>query len=73
MSSPVFTRFFGKTCNLVMYILTELLQIGRSAVQEVDTHGDGAHIEVLLLYHLVGFDNLRYIDHTFEISLLIIN
>ena len=28
---------------------------------------DGAHIEVFLLYHLIGFDNLRYIDHTFKI------
>ena len=46
-----------------MNVLTELIEIGRCAIQKVDTHGDGTHIEILLLYHLIGFDNLRYIDH----------
>lgn len=34
------------------------------AVQwQSDDPTGGTHIEILLLYHLIGFDNLRYIDH----------
>ena len=56
-------QVLGKTGYLVIDVFTELVEIGSGTIQEVDTHGDGAHVEVLLLNHLVGFYYLRYIDH----------
>ena len=56
-------KVLGETCYLVVDVLAERRKTVAHTIHETDAHGDGAHVEVLLLYHLVGFDNLIDIYH----------
>ena len=60
-----------QTCDLIVDILAGLCHIVGGTIQKADTHGDGAHVEILLLDHFIGFDYLAYVDHCIN-NLLII-
>ena len=61
---PGLHQILGQACHLIIYILTENIQITVGAVQQVNTHGNGTHVQIFLLYHLIGFENLGYINHS---------
>ena len=67
MSSPVFTagghQMLGLFADLVIDVLTENVEVGVGTIEQVYAHGYCAHVQVFLLYHFVGFENLVYVNH----------
>ena len=54
----------GRGGDLVIDLLIERVQAAAAAVQQADAHGDGAHIQLLMLDHIVGLNDLEHIQHT---------
>ena len=54
---------FRETRYLVVYVVTELVEIAVGTVEQIDAHSDGAHVKVLTLYHLIGLKDLKNIYH----------
>ena len=59
-----FYQIFSKAGHLIIYILTENIQITVGTVQQVYSHSNGTYIQIFFLYHLIGFENLGYINHS---------
>ena len=56
--------------DLVVDVLADLVDAVGCAIQQADAHGDGAHVELLLLDHLVGLVDLHDIQHGFSLRLV---
>ena len=56
--------------DLLIYFLIQCIQVRIDTVQKADTHGDGTHIQILLLDHFICLVYLKNIDH-FIFSLMI--
>ena len=63
-------EILGIRGDLVVDVLADLVDAVGGAVQQADAHGDGAHVELLLLDHLVGLVDLHDIQHGFSLRLL---
>ena len=64
-------KILGETRYLVVDIVAEGMEVVADAVHKAYAHSDGAHVEVLLLYHFVGFDNLVDVNHTASVCMLL--
>ena len=56
-------QIFGVAGDFVVHPRTGLVDIAIAAVEQRNTHGDGTHIQVFVLKHGDGFENIAYIDH----------
>lgn len=64
---------FGIAANFVVDLRAGLINIGIDAVEKRNAHRDGAHIEVLVIDHIYGFQNIMCIDHSFIPGLSVID
>ena len=60
----------GLCGDLFVYFLIQCIQVRIDTVQKADPHGDGTHIQILLLDHFICLVYLKNIDH-FIFSLMI--
>ena len=58
-----FYKVAGDSDNLLRNPFTGFLHTGACTVQKADSYCDGAHVKVVVLYHVVGLDDLMYIYH----------
>ena len=56
--------------DFVVDVVADFVDAVGRAVQQADAHGDGAHVELLLLDHLVGLVDLHDIQHGFSLRLV---
>ena len=49
--------------NLAVNVVAQLIYIIAHTVEQADAHGDGTHIELFLLDHLIGLMDLHNVDH----------
>ena len=61
-------KILGKFSNLAVDIVAGLLHACICTIEQTYAHGDGTHVKVLLLNHLVGLNDLCYIYHVFPYS-----
>ena len=58
-------QIFGAAGDLVVDGVTGLPGVAAGAGQQGDAHGDGAHVQMLLVDHLDGLHDLVLIEHSF--------
>ena len=63
-------EILGIRGDLVVDVVADFVDAVGRAVQQADAHGDGAHVELLLLDHLVGLVDLHDIQHGFSLRLV---
>ena len=63
-------EILGIRGDLAIDVLTDLVDAVGRAVQQADAHGNSAHVELLLLDHLVGLVDLHDIQHGFSLRLV---
>ena len=55
-------QVLGPAGDLVIDLLTGGLWIGIGAVQQGDAHGNGTHVQMLLVDHMYGIQNFVGVD-----------
>ncbi len=58
-----FHQMLGLPGDAVVDVVTQLLFVVRHAVKQRYPHGDRAHVQLLVVDHLQGLEDLRGIDH----------
>jgi hypothetical protein len=51
-----------RAAYLVVYLPAASVYIGIGAVQKAQAHGDGAHVQMLLVYHLNGLEDVAAVN-----------
>jgi len=63
-------EILGVRGDFVVDVVADFVNAVGRAVQQADAHGDSAHVELLLLDHLVGLVDLHDIQHGFSLRLV---
>ena len=58
-----FHQIFGQRSNLGIHFFADHINIRIDTIQKTDTHGNGTHIQVLLVNHFICFVYLKNINH----------
>ena len=61
---PCGYQLFGITGDLVINVITGRLHLAVGAGEQGDAHGNGTHIQMLLVDHLDGLHNFMLIEHS---------
>ena len=63
-----FDEIFGAARDFLIYLGARLIDVCTNAVQKGDAHGDGADVQIFILDHPDGFQNIVHIDHAAVIT-----